>query len=177
MNRELAGQHLWNLRRAWSGANLCRQRLADANESAPVIDLGGDRPPIKDLRGRMAHDVDYYAWEAVRIIKIATKVVGAGLRGKVEVDRALADLRREAPHLETFRHQVTHVEDNRGADDVVYFGEAVRLRPGGRVEYLVDPRYRQHDLLATLVRATETALLTLAPPDNSEPPRHEPTRT
>jgi hypothetical protein len=70
----------------------------------------------------------------------------------------------KAPLLEEFRNQVTHVEDNRGADDIVYFGDAVRLLPSGRVEYVVDPRYRQHALLARLVVATEAALLTLAAP-------------
>ena len=62
---------------------------------------------------------------------------------------------------------VTHVADNRGADDVIYFGEAVRLRPGGGVEYLVDPRYEHHDALGRLVDAVEAALLTLAGPDDS----------
>lgn len=165
MNPELAVRHLRNLRRAWSGATLCRQRLAEADESAPVIPLGYGFE-IKDDRGHKAHDVDYYAWEAVRIMNIARKTVGAGLAGKDAVEQALAELRAEAPYLETFRHQVTHVEDNRGADDVVYFGQAVRLKPGGDVEYLVDPRYRQNDLLAALVDLTEAALRTLAATDD-----------
>jgi hypothetical protein len=164
MNVELAGHHLWNLRRAWAGANLCRDRLAQAENSAPVIDVG--ELQIKDLRGQGGHDVDYYAWESVRILKIVDKVIKARLRGHSDVARARDELRAEAPLLEEFRNQATHVEDNRGADDVVYFGDAVRLLPGGRVEYVVDPRYRQHDLLARLVAAAEAALLTLASADN-----------
>ncbi len=156
-----------------AGANLCRDRLAQTRESAPVIDLGDGRPAIKDLRGTASHDIDYYAWEAVRIIMIARKVVKAGLRGAAAVELALAAVDREAPHLKTFRDQVTHVEDNRGADDVVYFTEAVRLRPGGGVEYVVDPRYRHHDVLGALVEAAETALLTLAP-EAAGLPRHDP---
>lgn len=174
MNRELAGHHLWNLRRAWAGANLCRARLAAANDAAPVLDLGDTQ--VKDLRGQGGHDVDYYAWESVRILKIADKVIRAGLRGYPQVEHACDALRAAAPLLETFRNQVTHVEDNRGADDIVYFGDAVRLLPGGRVEYVVDPRYRQHDLLAEVVRSAEVSLLSLAPdgeliprPDNSGP--------
>jgi len=60
VNAELAGRHLWNLRRAWAGANLCRARLAAAEDAAPVIDLGSIQ--MKDLRGQLGHDVDYYAW-------------------------------------------------------------------------------------------------------------------
>jgi hypothetical protein len=94
------------------------------------------------------------------------------LRGAAEVDRAREALRAEAPLLESFRDQVTHVEDNRGADDITYFTDAVRLLPGGRVEYVVDPRYHQHDLLGALVAAAEAALRTLAAPDYKSPPRY-----
>ena len=170
MDIQLAGHHLWNIRRAWAGANLCRDRLMTAENEAPVIKAGDIQ--IKDLRGHHGHDVDYYAWESVRILKIADKVVRAGLRGHRDVDQAREDLRAEAPLLEKFRNEVTHVEDNRGADDIAYFADAVRLLPGGRVEYVVDPRYLQHDLLAALVAATEAALLTLATPDDGPLPRY-----
>ena len=85
-------------------------------------------------------------------------------------------LREEAPLLEAFRDQVTHVEDNRGADDIVYFGDAVRLLAGGRVQYVVDPRHRLHHLLADLVAAAEAALLTLAVADEGALPRYDNTR-
>lgn len=163
----LAGRHLWNLRRAWSGANLCRDRLAEINDSAPVI------AGVKDLRGLPNHDVDYYAWECVRLVKIAEKVVASGLRGRDEVRQALEALRAEAPKLESFRNEVTHVEDNRGADNVLYFGVAVRLLPAG-VEYAVDPRYQHHDRLRDLFFAVEKSLLTLAAPDTGSPfPRYD----
>jgi hypothetical protein len=174
MDAQLAGIHLWNLRRAWAGANLCRDRLQAAHDAAPTIDLGETQ--VKDLRGNAAHDVDYYAWEGVRIMKISEKVTSAGLRGGPEVDHARAELEAEAPRLRRFRDSVTHVEDNRDADDVVYFGEAVRLHPGGRVEYVFDPRYRQHDLLGAVVNATESALLTLAVDDDGTLPRFDNSR-
>ena len=168
MNVTLAGHHLWNLRRAWAGANLCRDRLAEIEDRAPLV--GGI---AKDLRGLPNHDVDYYAWECVRLIKIAEKVVASGLRGSDVVDEALEALRAEAPKLESFRNEVTHVEDNRGADNVMYFGEAVRFLPGG-VEYAVDPRYQHHDRLRDLFLAVEKSLLTLAAPDAGSPfPRYD----
>ena len=174
MNVELAGHHLWNLRRAWAGANLCRSRLVEADAAAPILDLGSIQ--VTDLRGHAGHDVDYYAWEVVRILKIADKIVRAGLRGRTDVERAQEALREEAPLLEAFRNQVTHVEDNRGADDIIYFGDAVRLLAGGRVQYVVDPRHRLHDLLGDLVAAAEAALLSLAVPDDGALPRYENTR-
>jgi hypothetical protein len=124
--------------------------------------VGHRRLRIRDLRGHHGHDVDYYAWESVRILKIADKVVRAGLRGHGDVERAREDLRAEAPLLEKFRDEVTHVEDNRGADNITTTSLAVRLSPGERVKYVVDPRNSQHDSLGALVAAAETALLTLA---------------
>jgi len=85
----LARIHLKNLARAWDGAEICRSRRAEVVASAPVITAGAY--DMIDLRGDQAHDIDYYAWEASRIIKIAGKTVAAGLRGKDEVVAALGD--------------------------------------------------------------------------------------
>lgn len=168
MNPRLADTHLWHLVRAWHGACLCRARLLSRDEPSQRVESGDGRA-VADFIGYRGHDVDYYAWEAVRIIKIAEKVVAAGLRGKVDVERALADLRRDAPRLEEFRNAVTHVEENRGADGITYFSDAVELKPNGQVEYVLDPRYRHHDLLAALVAAAERALATLAPASDRLP--------
>jgi len=157
VNPTLARIHLRNLERAWDGAEVCRRRRAEVVAAAPVISVGVYN--LIDLRGDQAHDIDYYAWEASRIIKIAGKVIAAGLRGKEDVVDALQRLRESAPQLEAFRNAVTHVEDNRTADDV---GGGVRIRLDGGVEYLVDPRHEQHDLLGELVRTATAALSTLA---------------
>lgn len=161
---ELAGRLLFGLHRAWQGAELCRHRLEDSHRSAPFV--ADDSVPIKDFRGYGGHEVDYYAWEAERIIRIALKAVKAGLHGRAEVEEALDELVREAPLLREFRDAITHPEDNRTADDIVYFTDAVRLRPGGGVEYVLDPRWRTHDALERLAAATRDALLTLAPADH-----------
>jgi hypothetical protein len=76
MNVELAGHHLWNIRRAWEGANLCRDRLITREKAAPVIEVG--ELQIRDLRGHAGHDVDYYAWESVRVLKMPTRSSGQG---------------------------------------------------------------------------------------------------
>jgi hypothetical protein len=74
MNRELAGHHLRNVRRAWAGANLCRGRLNAAHREAPTL---GDTE-VKVLQGQPTHDVDYYAWESVRILNIANRSLRQG---------------------------------------------------------------------------------------------------
>jgi hypothetical protein len=48
----------------------------------------------------------------------------------------------------------------------------VRWAVGGRVDYLVDPRYQVHEALGGLATAIETSLLTLAPPDDGPLPRY-----
>lgn len=169
----LAGHHLWNVRRAWAGARYCRGRLEAIEAAAPRIKLDNGLEMI-DHRGQPTHDVDYYAWEAVRIVNIAKKVAAAGLRRKDEVEDAMAQLRAEAPQLESFRNAVTHVEDNRNADDVAYSGAAVRLKPGGDVEHVLDPRDHAHDALGAVVAAIEVSLLTIAAPDDGPLPRFVP---
>lgn len=164
----LAGHLISHVRRAWAGAELCRARTNDRVEAAPRVGVL-DGIELADLRGQPSHDIDYYAWEAVRIVNIAEKVLSAGL-GRTTVAAALTRLNEEAPLLEGFRHAVTHPEDNRSADDVMYAGAAVRLRPGGRADLVLDPRFQTHDLLGELVEAVEAALLPLSP-DEGPPPR------
>lgn len=54
-----------------------------------------------------------------------------------------------------FRNAVTHPEDNRTADDLLFAGAAMRLRPGMQPEYVIDPRYGLHDAIEDLVAAAE----------------------
>jgi hypothetical protein len=135
---ELAGYRLWQLRRARRGAALARRRLLEALDAAPVI-TQSSMGPVKDLTGTNAwtveHDLSYYAWEAVKILNIARKV-----RGDHRVQAALDVVAERSPELEAFRNAVTHPEDNRTFDDVLFAGAAMRLRPGMQPEYVIDPR-------------------------------------
>lgn len=161
MTPELASSLLHGVYRAWDGACLCRRRiLEDPAETAP-----GDHDVAPgQYRDSVGHDIDYYAWEAVRIMKIAAKTSSAGLGRSTALEAAVENLNNAAPHLQKFRDAVTHIEDNRWADDTLYSLSAIRLS-SGRVEYLVDPRYQVHDRLRDLVDATEIALQVLASPD------------
>lgn len=110
------------------------------------------------MRTSAATGSQHYAWECVRIIKIATKVVRAGLNRKADVEATLEALRREAPRLAVPPRST----------------QAVLLRPGGRIEHVVDPRCERHDRVGALVAATHAALLTLAPADSGSPfPRYD----
>lgn len=103
MNSQLAGTHLWNLRRGWAGANLCRDRLMATAENAPRL-IDGASIPVKDLRDQHGHDVDYYSWEAVRILNIAAKVVTAGLRGMSQVQQAIEGWSRSSARRQRSDH-------------------------------------------------------------------------
>lgn len=62
------------------------------------------------------------------------------------------------------RDAITHPEDNRFADVISLWDCAMTLNWDGGVTYLLDPREESlHVALFTLVEATESALLTLAP--------------
>jgi hypothetical protein len=53
---------------------------------------------------------------------------------------------------------VTHPSDDDRLDNVAWFDSVVRLAPSGPVEYLVDPRYQDHDAALELSRALLTYL-------------------
>ena len=112
VNVELAGHHLSGICAARGPAQAFA--VADSPKLRPPPPSLTSEASRHSLRGRAGHDVDYYAWEVVRILKIADKVVRAGLRGRTDVERAQGALREEAPLLESFRNQVTHVEDIAG---------------------------------------------------------------
>ena len=168
---ELAGQRLWQLRRARRGAALSRRRLLDTLDAAPIITqsaLGPVRDQTWPNAWTVEHDVSYYAWEAVKILNIARKV-----RGDHRVQAALDAVEESAPALRDFRDAMTHPEDNRTADDILFAAAAMRMQPGLRPEYVVDPRYGLHDALEALVSVAEVALLAIAGPDDPAFPRFD----
>jgi hypothetical protein len=167
MSPELAGNRLWMLRRAWAGAVLCRDRHAAMVDAAPTLNVGASLP-IKNLVGIDFHDLDYYAWEAVRICNIAWKVQGGGLH-RVGILGRLEALDRVAPHLRSFRDSATHPEDNRDNDDVIYAGAVMRWGP--TPTYLLDVR-TAHRPLGEVVAATEAALVSVTP-DEGPPARYD----
>lgn len=167
MDRDTARRHYSNLHRAFDGAELCRQRLAD-DTAGSVRDIGGGIK-IHDLVGYAAHDVDYYAWEATRIFNTGRQAITDGLQNPGSVQQALDRLEAVVTGLRKFRNAVTHSEDNRGADDITYFGTAVRLLSNGCVEYVIDPRHEHHDALIALANAIKAALLPLVDLDGPAP--------
>jgi hypothetical protein len=69
------------------------------------------------------------------------------------------------------RDPLTHPNDNDELDEVAWFSSAVKLKPGGSVEGLVDPRYEQHEVaidyhlaLATYLRARIQSAIAAVPP-------------
>ncbi len=167
MTPELAGRHLWHLRDAWEGACLCRSRILGAVGAAPSLGPSTFGPIIDLTAVDTRHDHRYYAWEAIRVMKIAGKVARSGLATS-DIDGAVAQLYEAAPSLKSFRDSTTHPEDNRRADDVSYGSSAVRTLAGGSVEYLLDTRGRTHEELGRLVAITEAALGSLVPSQGTD---------
>lgn len=168
---ELAGHRLWQLRRARRGAALSRRRVLQALDAATVITQshGPGERPHRDQRMDGGARLSYCAWEMVKILNIARKV-----RGDHRVQAALDIVAERSPELEGFRNAVTHPEDNRTADDLLFGGAAMRLRrPGMQPEYVIDPRYGLHDPVEDLVAAAEVALLAAAGPVPPGLERHD----
>jgi hypothetical protein len=55
---------------------------------------------------------------------------------------------------------LTHPSNDERLDDVAWFDSVVKLGPNSSVEYVVDPRYQDHDAALELSRALSRYLAT-----------------
>lgn len=131
------------LRRITEGLKLQHSRIVSRNAQATTISVGPDYDII-DLRGDAGNDIDYYVYELARLQDLA-KAVNEAFGDPPEVVEALADFEAAIPALREIRNPLTHPSDDARLDDVAWFDSVVKLRPDGDVDYLVDPRYSDHD--------------------------------
>lgn len=96
------------------------------------------------MRGDAGNDIDYYVYELARLQDLAREVVRT-FGDPPRVVEALAAFEAAIPALRKIRNPLTHPSDDKRLDEVACFDAVVKLQPGGEVEYLVDPRYEQHD--------------------------------
>lgn len=75
-----------------------------------------------------------------------------------ELVDAQADFDAGIPNLRLIRNPLTHPNDNDELDEVAWFSSAVKLKPDGNVEELVDPRYEHHEV-ATAYHSELTSYL------------------
>lgn len=144
MSRYLAG-----LRRIGAGLEAQRSRVLDQSQNAPRIRAGGHE--IVDYTGNEGLDLDYYIFELVRLRDLGRSIRGSFKDDRAEVESMLDRFDQRIPRLAEIRNALVHIVDRDHLDDVMWFESVVRRLPGGRVEYLVDPRYGHHDAAVALV--------------------------
>ena len=144
------------LRRITNGMKIQRSRILDRTANAPKL-FAGPEYEIADLRGDTGNDVDYYVYELARLQDLAREVNKTFDHPQVIVD-ALAAFEAAIPNLRKIRNPLTHTSDDDRLDDVAWFDSVVKLGANGSVEYLVDPRYQDHDAAKELGQALASYL-------------------
>lgn len=139
------------VKRFIQGARLERDRIVEGAASAPRL-LEGTPQEAIDLTSVPENDLDYYAYELVRLQDAAREIIRVFDKPAVIVE-ALAKFDASVPHVRKARNPLTHASDDARLDDVVWFSALTRLHPNGTVEYLVDPRYSHHDAAEALAEA------------------------
>ena len=151
-----ASRFLNALRRTSAGLEQQRQRVLDRAASAPRLPLDSQFPVI-DLTGDPGNDLDYYIYELARLQDIGKSIIKVFGQAR-ELVEAQAKFEAGIPNLRVIRNPLTHPNDNDELDEVAWFSSAVKLKPDGSVETLVDPRYLQHEV-ATGYHSTLTEYL------------------
>ena len=131
------------LRRTVFGLERQRQRVVDFADSSPKIQAGDIE--VINLGSDPGYDLDYYIYELARLKAIghsATKVFGQ----PSELLGAAKTFDDGIPGLRDIRNPLTHPNDNDELDEVAWFSAVVKLKPGGGVQHIVDPRYQHHDI-------------------------------
>lgn len=144
------------LRRVSAGLELQRDRILASAESAPKL-LAGTRYEVTDLTTTPDNDLDFYAYELGRLQDIARTMIKK-FDKPVELTAALEAFETAIPNLRKARNPLTHIDGRPRLDNVSWFSALVELGPNGSVEYLIDPRYQQHDAARRLA-ATLTGYL------------------
>ncbi len=138
-----AERFLRALRRTVVGLERQRGRIVDFADGSPRFAVGD--LDVADLGTDPGNDLDYYIYELGRLKAVgqsATKVFGQ----PQDLVEAAKTFDSGIPGFRDIRNPLTHPNDNDELDEVAWFSAVVKLKPGGGVEYLVDPRYQHHDI-------------------------------
>lgn len=146
-----SSRYIAAVRRILAGLRLERERIMESATRAPRL-LAGTAYEMVDLTNTPGNDLDYYVYELGRLQDAAREII-KDFDAPAEIVAALTEFEAAIPNLRAARNPLTHPSDDARLDDVGWFSALVRLLPDGRVEYLVDPRYRHHDAAETLSQA------------------------
>lgn len=130
------------------GAWLQKRRLEAQSASAPRL-LPGTEYEVVDLTGVPDNDLASTSTSLGRLQDAAREVITVFDR-PVEVVAALAEFDGAIPRLREARNPLTHASDDSRLDDAAWLSAFMHLKPGGKVEYLVDPRFQHHDAAEAL---------------------------
>lgn len=135
------------LRRTGAGLEQQRQRILDRAATAPRL-LPDSQFPVVDLTGDLGNDLDYYIYELGRLQDIGKSIIKVFGQPRELLD-AQGKFDAGIPSLRVIRNPLTHPNDNDELDEVAWFSSAVKFKPDGSVEELIDPRYEQHEIATT----------------------------
>jgi len=146
-----------------------RQRILDRAANAPRL-FPDSQFPVIDLTSDPGNDLDYYIYELDRLQDIG-KAINKVFGQPQDLFDAQARFEAGIPNLRVIRNPLTHPNDNDALDEVAWFEAAVKLKPGGGFEALVDPGYELHEVaiayhlaLATYLRARIQSAIGAVPP-------------
>lgn len=157
-NRDIdksASRFLDALRRTTAGLKLQQQRVLDTQSSAPRLEHVEPETLVypADYEG---NDLDYYIYELARLRAIGKSIEAVFNDPQVLAAGEIFD--QGIPRLRDIRNPLTHPTDTDQLDEVAWFSSVMKLKPGGDVEYLIDPRYQHHDIAIAYTEALTTYL-------------------
>lgn len=138
------------------GLAIQRERVESAYNNAPRTTAGGTLEWI-EVTGIKGNDLDYYAYEVGRLHDLVEEMLKSFKR-PAKLVTALEEFEAAVPKFKQFRNPSTHMGDDR-LDDVITSFAAIRLLANGDADYLVDPRYQQHDAAIELLDFVHKFLL------------------
>ena len=151
-----ASRFLNALRRIQHGLVTQQQRVLDRAARAPRL-LPDSPIEVVDLTGAPGNARAYYIYELARLSEAGKSIVKVFGRPP-ELLAAQNVFENGIPKLRDIRNPLTHPNDNDELDEVVWFSSVVNIKPDGRVEELVDPRYQHHDYAMAYVDALPSFL-------------------
>lgn len=159
-------------RRIRDGLKIQRQRIQDAYDAAPKT-FEGEPTEWVDVSGLSANDIDYYAYELVRLRKTA-EAMQRPLGSPQELVDALEEFAKSFPRLLAYRNATTHFANTPELDNVVVLSsvlepddDGVSLRP------MVSPLSKEsHGAAMTLLNVMDALLQrTLKQSIAADPPK------
>ena len=117
-------------RRIRVGLDIQRQRIQDAYDEAPRI-FEGRPDEWVDVTGMPVNDLDYYAFELVRLLKTA-QAMQRPFGNPAVLEAAIDEFTVNFPRLLAYRNAITHFADRDDLDNVVVLSAVLEPDDDGK---------------------------------------------